>query len=215
MDLSLRDAARMLNVSESRVSRWISKEGLPAFMINGRYRLHRVDILEWANRRRISAAALYHAPEERGTPYRLEALLEGNIHYDLPGGDKKAVMAAVAERLPLLDARDKTLAAQALWDREARGATLVDGIAIPHARSPMVFAVERPVASLCFLKQAVSFDAAAAPVRVVWTLVSPTVRAHLDVLSKVASALHDQEFKELLGQAAAAPELLARLRKLP
>ena len=33
--------------------------------------------------------------------------------------------------------RDKALAAQALWDREVKGSTVIDGIAIPHTRSPL------------------------------------------------------------------------------
>jgi len=214
MDLSLRDAAKILNVSESKLSKWIAEEGLPAFMINGRYRFNRVDLLEWATHRHIPAAALYEPPEARGTPYHLDSLLEGNIHYDVPGGDKKAVMAAVADRLPL-SPRDKAVAAQALWDHETKGSTVIDGIAIPHARSPLIFGVDRPIASLCFLKDAVSFEVAdAAPVRIVWTLVTPTVRAHLAILARVAAALHDAELRKLLDKAAPAPELLARLKAI-
>lgn len=215
MDLNLRDAATILNVSEATLSRWINDEGLPAFMINGRYRLNRIDLLEWANHRRIPAAALYRSPEGRGTPYQLDALLESNIHYDVPGSDKKAVMAAMADRLPLANPRDKALATQALWDREAKGSTVIDGIAIPHARSPLIFGVERPIVALCFLKEAVSFGAPEqTPVHIVWALVSPTIRAHLAILAKVASALHDAEFRQLLNRRAAAPGILARLRQL-
>lgn len=216
MDLSLRDAAKILNVSESKLSRWINDAGLPAFMINGRYRFNRVDLLEWASHRKIPAAALYHSPEGRGTPYQLDSLLKDNIHYNVPGDDKKAVMAAVADRLPLANPRDKSLAAQALWDREAKGATVVDGIAIPHARSPLIFPIDRPIATICFLKEGVPFKTAdATPVRIVWTLVSPTIRAHLAILAKVASALHDTQFRRLLDKASPEPELLARLKQLP
>lgn len=213
MDLSLRDAARLLNVPESRLSRWISDEGLPAFMINGRYRLNRIDLLEWANHRRIPAASLYHLPEGGLPP--LDSLLEGNIHHNVPGGDKKAVMAAVAERLPLSSPRDKAMAAQALTEREAKGSTVIDGIAIPHARSPLVFGVDRALLTLCFLQEAVPFGASdQAPVHIVWALVSPTIRAHLALLAKVSSALHDAEFRQLLDRHASAPEILARLRRL-
>ncbi|MBI5630693.1 MAG: PTS sugar transporter subunit IIA [Elusimicrobia bacterium] len=216
MDISLRDAAKMLNVSESTLSRWINEECLPAFMINGHYRFNRVDLLEWANHRKIPAAALYRLSESADAPCQLASLLEGNIHYDVPGDDKKAVIAAVAERLPLASVGDKALAAQALWDREAKGATIIDGIAIPHARSPLVFRVDRPALSLCFLKKPVSFESqGAAPVRVVWTLVSPTVRAHLAILAKVASALHDAEFRRLLDKPAPETELLACARRMP
>ncbi|MBI4375136.1 MAG: PTS sugar transporter subunit IIA [Elusimicrobia bacterium] len=213
MDLNLRDAAKILNVSESTLSRWINDEGLPAFMINGRYRFNRIDLLEWANHRRIPAAALYHLPEG-GLP-SLDSLLEGNIHHNVPGSDKTAVMAAVADRLPLASPRDKVLAVQALSHREAKGSTVIDGIAIPHARSPLIFGVDRAILTLCFLKEAVSFGAPEqTPVHIVWAVVSPTIRAHLTLLAKVASALHDAEFRQLLDRHAAAPEILARLRQL-
>lgn len=215
MDLNIRDAAKILNLSESTLSRWIHEEGLPAFLINGRYRFNRVDLLEWASRHHIPAAALYQAPEGRGVP-PLASLLDGNVHYDVPGGDRNAVMAAVADRLPFLSPRDKALAAMALADREAKGSTVVDdGIAIPHVRSPLIFGVERPLVTLCFLKDAVPFEAAGrAPVSVVFALVSPTVRAHLILLAQVSSALHDAEFRRLLGRRAAAAEILAHLWKL-
>lgn len=213
MDLSLREAAKLFSVPEAKLAKWIADEGLPAYMINGRYRFNRVDLLEWANSRRIPAPALYRLPE--GDLGALDALLEGNIHHGVPGADKAAVMAAVAERLPLAGPAEKALAAQALAEREAHGATIIDGIALPHARSPLVFGVERPVLALCFLAQTVPFGPdGAAPVRVVWALVSPTVRAHLALLAKVAAALHDAEFRALLDRRAPAPELLAALRRL-
>lgn len=212
MDLNLRDAAKLLSVSESTLSRWID-EGLPAFVINGRYRFNRIDLLEWANHRQIPAAGLYQLPEG-GVP-SLDSLLEGNIHHDVPGSDKRAVMAAVVDRLSLTNPREKALAAQVLADREEKGSTVFDGIAIPHARSPLILGVDRAILTLCFLKEAVPFGAPEqAPIHVVWALVSPTVRAHLTLLAKVSSALHDADFRQLLNRHAAAPEILARLRQL-
>ncbi|OIO03844.1 MAG: hypothetical protein AUJ51_03380 [Elusimicrobia bacterium CG1_02_56_21] len=215
MDLGISEAARILEVSESTISRWI-EDGLPAFMINGRYRFNRVDLLEWATRRKIPAAALYQAPQGQDALYRLEALLEGNIHYGVPGGDKKAVMTAVADLLPLAKPGDKALAAQALWNREVKGSTVIDGIAIPHTRSPLIFGSARPIATICFLKDKVFFDPGdKAPVRIVCTLVTPSIRAHLAILARVASTLHDKEFRALLDRAAPEEELLARLKALP
>jgi PTS system nitrogen regulatory IIA component len=107
------------------------------------------------------------------------------------------------------------LAAQALAEREAKGATIIDGIALPHARSPLVFGVDRPLLTLCFLKEAVPFGAPdQGPVHIVWALVSPTIRVHLALLAKVSAALHDAEFHRLVSQHAAAAEILARLRQL-
>ena len=213
MDLSLRDAAKILNVSESTLSRWIGEEGLPSFNINGRHRINRVDLLEWANQRRLPAAALY-AEEPAAVP--LAALLEGHIHHEVPGTDVKSVMKAVAERLPLATAADKALAAQALADREGVGSTGIgEGIALPHARSPLVFPMERAIVALCFLAQPVPFGAPdGKPVGIVWAFVSPTVRAHLALLSKISSALHDAGLRDLLFKRGAAAEIMARLKEL-
>lgn len=213
MDLSLRDVTRILNVSESTLARWVSDEGLPAFVINGRYRFNRVDVLEWASRQRLSTAALFATPPDS---FGLADLLAGNVHYGVPGSDVASVMAAVAERLPLAGAREKALAARMLADREGIGSTGVGGgIAIPHARSPLVFPVGRPAAALCFLERPVSFAAPdGRPVEVVWALVTPTVRAHLSLLARVATALHDPRLLELLRARAAETTILARLKEL-
>jgi len=214
MDLSLRDAAKALNVSESTLSRWVKDEGLPAFVINGRYRFNRVDLLEWASRRRLPAGELFAAPE--GAVPALADLLDGNVHHDVPGGDLASAMAAIAERLPLPSARDRETAAQALARREAVGSTAIgDGIAIPHARSPLVFGLEKPVVVLCFLKNTVVFGDGREPVHTVFVLLTPTVRLHLALLARIAAALHDPALRALLRRRAAASEILARLRELP
>lgn len=214
MDLNIRDAAKALGISESTLSRWIKDEGLPAFLINGRYRFNRVDLLEWASRHDIPATALYRAAAGEGVP-PLAELLEGNIHHDVAGSDMKTVMAAVAERLPLTDPRDKALAALALADREMKGSTVVgEGVAIPHVRGPLIFGVDRPLLTLCFLSKTVPFETEGrSPVGVVFALVSPTIRLHLALLAEIAAALHDDEFRRLLARRAPAAEILARLRK--
>lgn len=211
MDLSLREAAGLLEVSESTLSRWVD-EGLPGFVINGRYRFNRVDLLEWARRRRLGAAALY-APAEGET---LSGLLAGRVHHAVPGSDVKTVMGAVAQRLPLSCARDKALAAQVLCEREQAGSTgLGGGIAVPHARTPLVFAMDRPIVVLCFLAEAVDFQAPdGKPVRAVFAVVSPTIRSHLAVLAKISSALHDARWLGLVRGQAPEGELVARLREL-
>lgn len=214
MDLSLREAAKILSVSESTLSRWVEDEGLTAYMINGRYRFNRVDLLEWAGRRKLPAAALFASGDD-GAP-DLAALLEGRIHHGVPAADMRSALAAVAERLPLADARDKALAAQVLTEREAHGSTAIgDGIALPHARTPLVFAVDRPLLTLCFLERPVPFGAAdGTPVHAVFALVTPTIRVHLALLAKIAAALHDPALRALLRDRAAAAPILARLKEL-
>ena len=62
--------------------------------------------------------------------------------------------------------------------REASTSTAIGrGIALPHARNPVILHVEHPMVTLCFLEQPVEFGASdGKPVEVLFSLVCPTMR---------------------------------------
>jgi PTS system nitrogen regulatory IIA component len=100
--------------------------------------------------------------------------------------------------------------------REAMGSTGVgDGIAIPHVRNPIVLQAEQPFVTLCLLRSAVDFDAVdGQPVHALFTVVSPSVPAHLRVLAQLGFVLRDPELRDLLRRHAPAPEILAHIESL-
>ncbi|HEY6931283.1 MAG TPA: PTS sugar transporter subunit IIA, partial [Thermoanaerobaculia bacterium] len=64
-----------------------------------------------------------------------------------------------------------------------------------------------------FLERPVDFGALdGRPVRVLFMLLSPSVRDHLQVLAKLAAALHDETFKGLITRTASSKEILNWLR---
>ena len=77
--------------------------------------------------------------------------------------------------------------------REAIAPTAIgEGIAIPHVRNPVVLHVGRPSITLCFLEQPIEYDALdGKPVHTLFTIVSPTTRAHLHLMSKLSFVLRD------------------------
>jgi PTS system nitrogen regulatory IIA component len=93
--------------------------------------------------------------------------------------------------------------------REALGSTGIgDGIAIPTC-NPIVL-LSRPY--LCFLEQPVDFGALdGQPVSTLFTLISPTVRAHLHLLSRLAFALRDPRFKAAVRSQASREEIFDAL----
>jgi PTS system nitrogen regulatory IIA component len=103
-----------------------------------------------------------------------------------------------------------------LLAREALASTGIgDGIAIPHVRSPIVLHVSEPTITLCFLERPVDFAALdGRPVRALFLLVSPTVRAHLSLLSRLAFALRDPGFKDAVARQVVRDDLLAELRRV-
>jgi PTS system nitrogen regulatory IIA component len=208
-----------LDVSEKTVYRWISDRKLPGYRMSGQYRFSRAEVLEWAtaNRLNISLGALHEADEAgQPLPTLAEALQNGGIFYRIGGKDKESALRSVVEVVRLPDEVDREFLLQVLLAREGLASTGIgEGIAIPHARNPIVMHVGRPLISLCFLEQPIEFGALdGQPVRALFTLISPTVRAHLHLLCRLSFALRDSEFKSLVLAQAGRDELAQSIRRI-
>lgn len=190
MQVTIKQAADLLHASESKVYRWIRDAGLPAVLFNEQYRLNRIDLMVWAQAHQIAVS-----PPSAGTAAVADlgaALRRGGIARDVAGGSCAEVVAAAVARLRLPDVVDRALVLEMIAARQAHGATAIgNGIAIPHARYPIVAAVPEPIAGLALLQTPVPF--AAAPdgrmVTALFVLLTPTIRAHLDLLATLAKAL--------------------------
>lgn len=219
MQLTVREVSHLLNVPEETVYRWIQRGTLPAYRVQDQYRFNRAELLEWATLHQIEVSpALFPKPESPSTPLpRLaRALEQGGIHHGLAGDDKEAVLRAVTQVMPLPAGMDRDLLLQVLLAREELASTGVgEGIAIPHVRHPIVLEVPTSAISLCFLETPVDFSALdGQPVHCLFTLVSPTVRAHLHLLSRLAFALRDPGFKAAVLRHGAPAQILEEARRV-
>lgn len=217
MKLTVRDAAKMLNVSEEQIYRWVRAKDIPVHRVGDQYRFHRAELLEWATGRgvRVSSSQFREPDDTQPMPGLAEAFKSGGIHYGVPGGDREAVLRAIVRLIPI-DDPDRDLLFDFLMAREALGSTGVgEGIAIPHVRNPIVLHVMAPSITVCFLQNEVDFEAIdGKPVTTVFLLVSPTVRAHLYLLSRLSAALHDPEFKDAIVKRAPAATILDEARRV-
>ena len=205
MLLEASEAAQALYVDEKTVLRWIRKDNLPAESIQGNYQINPVDLLEWATEHGIKVnPALYKMPDadHRPLPTLSQALQAGGIHCGFPGVDKETVLRNAVAILDLPPEIDPDFILQVLLAREAMGTTAVgDGIAIPHVRNPILVQLPVPKIALCFLAQPVDFGALdGKPVQILFTIISPTIRMHLHLLSKLAYCLRDQRLRGILGR---------------
>jgi nitrogen PTS system EIIA component len=219
MQLSVRDAAHLLHVSENTVYRWIYKGDLPHHRVNEQYRFNRVELLQWATENGLKVAVdIFQEPENgNGAPLKLsEALLNGGIFYHLSGNDKKSVLEAIVETMPLPHEVDREFLLHVMLAREELGSTGIgDGIAIPHARNPIVLHVKKPSVSLCFLEKPIDFQALdGKPVSILFTLLSPSVRAHLNLLAKLSYALRDEKLLAVLKASGSGDEIFAEIRRI-
>ncbi len=214
MQLTVRDVAELLNISEKTVYRWVEDGKLPGYRLSGQYRFYRAELLEWATANKIHVTSkIFEETEANAVPLPElhECLQAGGVFYRLSGEDKPAVLKNVVEMLRLPDGVDRDYLLRVLLAREALESTgLGDGIAIPHVRNPVVLHIQRPLITLCFLEKPVDFGALdGKPVHALFTLVSPTVKAHLHLLSRLTFALRDAEFKGLIANEASRDEILA------
>ena len=219
MQLTVREVAGLLSVSEKTIYRWVREGSIPSYRINEQYRFHRAELLEWATSRRMGvSASIFHEPVGMAgqIPTLAEALQAGGIAYRLTGKDKESVLRSAVDAMRLPSEVDREQLLSVLLAREALASTGIgDGIAIPHVRSPIVLHVSQPTITLCFLERPVDFDALdGKPIHCLFTLVSPTVRAHLHLLSRLAFALRDPAFKDAIARQALRDEILTELRRV-
>jgi nitrogen PTS system EIIA component len=219
VQLTVRDLAKLLNVAEKTIYRWVKQGTLPVYRIQDQYRFDRTEILEWASARRVpvSPDALTEPAGSHGERVSLvEALRSGGIFYRLGGSSKREALRSFLEVLPLPSATERGPLLDALVAREELASTGVgDGVAIPHARHPIVLDVERSVLALGFLEEPLDFHALdGRPVHALFLLICPTVRAHLHLLSRLSFALRDPGFAAVVQRQALREEILAEASRV-
>jgi len=219
MNLSVKDAARLLSVSEKTIYRWIKQEIVPAYRMHEQYRFNRAELLEWATSRRISMSPeVFHEPEIESSPLPSlgEALEAGGIFYRLGGKNRDEALAGIVSHLRLPDEIDRDYLLQVLIARERLASTAVGGrVAIPHPRSPALLQVTRPTVTLGFLENPVDFHSLdGQPVTTLFTLITPTLRSHLHLLSKLGFVLKDRDFRKVLEGEGSREEIVRALRRI-
>jgi PTS system nitrogen regulatory IIA component len=213
--LTVREAAKLLSVSESELYRWVDGGEIPFVSVNHQPLFNREELLEWATARHLPLSIELFAEEGRMVPLA-EALAHGGIHHGVAGIDRDAALRAVVDLLPIADDADRDMVLHVMLAREAQASTGVGrGIAIPHVRAPLVFAGQPAAVALCFLAHPVAFKAIDdQPVTTIFAMITPTIRRHLQLLSRLSLALHDKGFAEAIARKADRDTILAEARRV-
>jgi PTS system nitrogen regulatory IIA component len=216
MQLTLREAAGYLGVTESVLRRWITDRDLPVHQVDERVYLNAIELWEWAVEHGIQASRrlLEHARRAPDpVPPMSQLLRAGGIFHDVDAPDKLAVLCEFVARLPLPPEQNRDALLSVLEAREAMGSTGIgDGIAIPHVRNPIVLHVAEPFVTLCLLRHAVDFEAIdGKPVHALFMVVSPTVPVHLRILGQLGFLLRDETLRGMLRDRAPADAIIERV----
>jgi PTS system nitrogen regulatory IIA component len=209
------EAARLLNVTEATLVRWVRQGLLRSLDGRGR-RFERTELEGWARQRGLPLGA---PPRARLAPP--EDLLAAAVERGAatagvkPATASEAIEIAVGA-LPVLDDRARGDLLDAVLERERMASTgLGHGLAVPHPRKPPSELLEEAVVSVVFPDVALDWAAVdGEPVHTVFLLLSPSASVHLQILSGVAHSLRSPELPGLLRKRPSQAQLVARLRAL-
>lgn len=217
MNLSVKETARLLSVSEKTIYRWIQKSVIPAYRIHEQYRFNHAELMEWATSRRIGTAPeslLAPTNPEHARITLSDALEAGGIFYRISGQQRDQALADVVTHLRLSDGIDREKLLQFLIVREDLCSTGIgNGVALPHLRNPGIIPITRPTVTLCFLENKIDFHALdGRPVDSLFTIMAPDLPSHLHLYSRLNFLLQQPLLRNLLSPPAGRDEILSTLR---
>lgn len=210
MQLTVAEAAHLLQVSEETIYKWIRVENLPTLLFNGQFYFNQVRLVEWAHGNHIAVAV----ESSSDLPSLESAFQPDNLLANIAGATIPEVLQQIVEQLPIPHQADREFVSQMLLTRKQFGLTAFgNGIGIPRARSPIVLPNLKPSVVLSYIRTPFQFGAAdRQPLRAVFLFISPTFRVHLHWLSRLGRILMDPQFSGLVGKHADFQSVRSRLQ---
>lgn len=216
MKLPMQSVAGGLNLPVSTIERWIRQGRIPIQRSGADAVFSHAALEKWAATHNLPFSLNDDQADEH-LPEALESLVaamqRGKVCHRLSGTDASAALRSAVDCIDILSTAVRDELYQKLIERERLASTGIgNGIAIPHPRDPLSRPPERPVIITCFLEMPVDFNAIDdQPVTVFFLLISPTVKQHLHLLSRLSFCIRDKEFVGFLNRTPDAAALYSRI----
>ena len=163
MNLSVKDVAELLKVSDKTIYRMIRDETIPCFRIGGQWRFDRREITSWVEDTR----EFHYDESKRGQPLDGESILvtellrRGGVYSDVSGETREAAIMSCLELIKTtIPQIDMGRLFDAIMERENLCSTAIgNGIAFPHPRPFKEFTAAFSSIALCRLQKPIPFGA--------------------------------------------------------
>jgi nitrogen PTS system EIIA component len=219
MKLTINEVAECLDVPLDTVERWIRQGRIPLRKSGEGCFFHKNMLEVWAKSHNLPFT-LRREPEpalrEEKPASLAEAMSLGGVYHGVKGSNAAEILESAVKNIAFLDGDSLTELYAKLMEREEMMSTGIGkGVAIPHPRTPMDDTMEEPVIVTCFAERPVDYKAIDdLPVFVLFVLLSPTVKIHLHLLSRLAYCVRDDSFVAFLRRGPGAEELIAKVESI-
>ncbi len=203
MKLPIEQIAAALDLPRRKIERWIRQGRIPLNRRGDACTFDREALERWAEQHHLQFCPDSERRASIGQPPAdslVSALDRGGIHYDIEGQQVADIIRATVDRLTEIAPEVKPDLVDKLIERENLTSTgLGNGIAVPHPREPESLPIVSASIAACYLKTPVDFNALdGKPVNLLFVLLSPSVRTHLQILSRLSYCLRDKAFVAFL-----------------
>ena len=207
MDLTVKDIAKRLNVSEKTIYRMVKGEAIPCFRVGGQWRFHEGEILSWLEDAKEVTKSFreekHHGSEEAIS--LADFLRRGGIYYRIGGDSKETVIRESLHTIkPGAPPEEIDRLFTAIKERENLCSTGIGhGVALPHPRRFKEFVTPLSSISLCFLDKKIPFQSVdGEDVQLLFFIFPRNEERYLKIQSKLLRLLRE-------------PEVLSRLKEIP
>ena len=145
-----------------------------------------------------------------------ELIHKGGVFSGVEGSSPEEIYKKITGMISLPAGMSAETVLKALCEREKIMSTAVgNGIALPHARIPIVKDENEQRISIVYLKNPIDMQAPdERKVFVMFVILTANQHTHLQVLSELVQLFQNREFKKLLKKNAGEAELLNVIRNL-
>ncbi|MFO7714217.1 PTS sugar transporter subunit IIA [Desulfosarcina sp.] len=203
MKLPIKTVASALDLPASTLERWIRQGRIPIQRSGDDVVFSNAALERWSATHNLSfslngAQSDEHAPETHDS--LISAMQRGKGCHRITGSHAADALKSAVGCVDFLPADIRDELFEKLIERERLASTGIgDGIAIPHPRDPLSRPPEAAAIVTCFLEKPIRFNAIDdQPVFVFFLLISPTVKHHLHLLSRLSYCIRDKAFVAFL-----------------
>ena len=220
MKLDIIKAAKLLGMSQEMLQRWAHQGKISAEKQSGVFWFSREDLEVWAHKRNVPVYSdSPKDPDDEAVPVEgslFHAMTRGGVFFDVPGKNAQEVLQSAMANMELPVEMDRDVLLDELLQREKLASTGIgNGVAIPHPRHPMEHSPPGGMIATCFPEKEISFDSLDdKPVFVLFIILSPNTKLHLNMLSRLSFCLRENDFVFFLKSCRNAASFLARVLKI-